>query len=149
MIDAIEVADTQCNGGDARGQRLSGDGYNVRCSPFTVTDQVQRFGARVLSAIAVDRPFAGNAGVKNRIVRVVALPESSVSCNLRIIVDDGMLTIDSLICDRQTSYDNVRGHHIIAARTENRFQRFVLLQCTAEISEMLVLVEGCDIFVSR
>jgi hypothetical protein len=26
MVDAIEVTDAQCNGGDARGQRLSSDG---------------------------------------------------------------------------------------------------------------------------
>jgi len=71
VVDAIDITRTQGDGSQAAGCGFGSHHHDVRQMPFTVAHQVQRFGARILGAVAAYCPFAGNTGVQQRVAAIL------------------------------------------------------------------------------
>ena len=71
------------DGSESAGQRFRGDHRDVRCPTLPVPKEIERLGARVLRAVAADRPLAGDAGVKDLQLGVLAPEGREVAPTLR------------------------------------------------------------------
>ena len=85
MVYTVQVACPQGESCDTIWPWLGNYSHNIGHSPLSIAYQIERFGSGILSPIASQSPFTGNAGMQYHVRGIeVNLPKRRPACVLTI-----------------------------------------------------------------
>lgn len=137
MVHTVNVTCAQSYGGNSLGIRFSSHDDDMRGMPFAVSNQVQPLSPGILRAVAANGPFAGNAGMEHRFLRIMCPQRGQVGVFLS--GKNPLVDIDFLIRNGQSPNHYIGVDEVIA---QSRAEFSVGFQRVGKYGKVSILFEG-------